>query len=69
MLDENRRLMITLNRDDRPLDERLCYPLTVAKLGFDHFLLDRHIVATGALTTTVISWIEQRRSEINHVTE
>jgi hypothetical protein len=48
----------------------LCYPFPVAELGFDHFLLDRHIdVATVALTTTVISWIEQRRSEINHVTE
>jgi hypothetical protein len=44
--------------------------LTVAKLGLDHFLLDRHIdVATVALTTTVISWIEQRRGEINHVTQ
>src|SRR5882724_11942416 len=40
--------------------------LTVAELGLDHFLLDRHIdIATVALTTTVIGWIEQRRGENN----
>jgi hypothetical protein len=35
--------------------------VTVADLGLDHFLLDRHIdVTTVALTTAVIDWIERR---------
>jgi hypothetical protein len=42
--------------------------ITVAELGLDHFLLDRHIdVTTVALTMTVIEWNERHRDKGNFV--